>query len=74
MNAQRFHGTADGAELVIDRAADGAPLVNCRGWSCGSCEAVWVTRWEADRCCTEADRTGAADHPRTLRLQFYDPE
>ena len=52
MNAERFYGDADGPELVIDRADDGTPLPDCRGWVCG-CGAVFATREDAEFCCVE---------------------
>ena len=51
MNAERFYGDADGPELLIDRATDGTPLPDCRGWTCTSCEAVFVERDDAEWCC-----------------------
>jgi hypothetical protein len=52
MNAERFYGHADGPDLVIDRAGDGTPLPDCRGWA-SDCGTVFATRDEADGCCVE---------------------
>ena len=35
MKAEQFYGDADGPELAIDRADDGTPLTDNRGWTCG---------------------------------------
>jgi hypothetical protein len=51
MDAERFCGDADGPELVIDRADDGAPLPDCRGWACGCCARIFVSRDDAEGCC-----------------------
>ena len=53
MNAERFCRDADGPDLVIDRASDGTPLVDGRGWTCGCCETIFATRDEAEVCCIE---------------------
>jgi hypothetical protein len=53
MNNQRFYGDADGPDLVINRASDGAPLVDGCGWTCGCCETIFATRGEAEVCCVE---------------------
>jgi hypothetical protein len=51
MKAERFFGDADGPELVIDRADDGTPLTDCRGWTCGGCDALYATVAEAEAYC-----------------------
>jgi hypothetical protein len=43
MNPERFYGDADGPDLVIDRADDGTPLPDCRGWVCG-CGVIYATQ------------------------------
>jgi hypothetical protein len=53
MNSQRFYGDADGPDLVIDRASDGTPLVDGRGWTCGCCETIHTTQGEAEFWCVE---------------------
>jgi hypothetical protein len=53
MDSQRFYGDADGPDLVIDRASDGTPLVDGRGWTCGCCETNFTTQDEAEFCCVE---------------------
>jgi hypothetical protein len=55
MNAERFYGDVDGPELVIDRAGDGTPLPDGRGWTCGCCETFFVIRSDAESCCVEPD-------------------
>ena len=64
MNAQRFHGAADGPDLLIYRAADGGLLPGSRGWTCGACETIFVTEAEAERCCSDqVERCDTADQP-----------
>ncbi len=58
MDAQRFYGDADGPDLVIGRAGDGAPLAECRGWTCECCEAIWATKEMAEACCLPPDLMG----------------
>jgi hypothetical protein len=53
MNAERFHGDADGPEMVIDRADDGTPLLDKRGWTCGGRDALFATLGPAEWCCVE---------------------
>lgn len=53
MNAECFYGDADGPELGIDRASDGTPLADCRGWTCGCCETIFATRDDAEWCYIE---------------------
>ena len=61
MNAQRFHGDADGPGLVIYQASDGTLLPECRGWTCACCERIWAFEEEAEACC------GAPAHVADLR-------
>ena len=58
MDAKRFHGAADGPDLVIDRANDGTLLPKCQGWTCGRCEVLWATEAEAEKCCPEPGDAG----------------
>lgn len=51
MDAERFYGDADGPDLVIDRASDGNPLVDCQGWACGVCGTLYAGRGDAEICC-----------------------
>jgi hypothetical protein len=53
MDSQRFYGDADGPDLVIDRASDGTPLGDGRGWTCGRCATIFATPDEAEFCCVE---------------------
>ena len=50
MKAERFYGDADGPDMVSDRADDGTPLTDCRGWTCGGCDALYATAAEAEVC------------------------
>ena len=61
MNAERFHGEADGPDLVVDRASDGTPLPECRGWVCG-CGRIFVTRDDAEFCCVGPDAVVGGCH------------
>ena len=54
MKPERFYGDADGPDLLIDRADDGTPLPDCRGWTCGCCE--WIFVWRADADGSERSR------------------
>ena len=51
MKAERFYGASDGPDMVIDRASDGAPLVDYCGWTCGNCDTLFACRGAAERCC-----------------------
>ena len=51
MKAEQFYGDADGPELAIDRADDGTPLTDNRGWTCGGCDTLFATRTDATACC-----------------------
>src|SRR5262245_18945048 len=53
MNAELFIGDADGTEAIIDKADDGTPLENCRGWVCDACGTLYATKEAADVCCVE---------------------
>ena len=55
MQPERFIGDADGPEHVIDKASDGTPLPDCRGWSCGACGEIYVKKDDAELCCLEPD-------------------
>lgn len=52
MNAQPFIGDADGPQAAIDKADDGTPFADCRGWTCWYCERLYSTVAEAEACCT----------------------
>ena len=58
MNAELFNGDADGPDLVINKAEDGAPLTDCRGRTCGYCETLYATKEQAEMCCGDADSEG----------------
>jgi len=72
MHAKRFHGAADGPDRVVDRATNGTPLEHGRGWTCGSCEAIWAAEEYAEVCCVAPGDAGAVRsipaHGRWLRL------
>ena len=53
MKAELFDGGADGPDAAIDRADDGTPLDDRRGWTCGGCDALFAARADAEACCTD---------------------
>lgn len=54
MNAELFHGDAEYPNIV-DKADDGTPLPNCRGWMCDACGTLYATEGAAELCCLEPD-------------------
>jgi rubrerythrin len=54
MNAERFHGGADYPH-IIDRADDGTPHSDCRGWTCDRCGMHYAGQAAAEVCCIEPD-------------------
>jgi hypothetical protein len=55
MNAQRFHGEADGEDCIVDRADDGTLLPELDGWECGACATLYADRSAAELCCVGPD-------------------
>lgn len=45
---------------MIDKAVDGTPLVDCRGWMCKNCNTLYADRERAEACCVEPD--AVAEH------------
>lgn len=65
MHAQQFIGDADYPN-IIDKADDGTPLPDCRGWMCDNCGTLYVDRAAAEVCCIEPDAVKPA-----LRLPSF---
>jgi hypothetical protein len=55
MDAEPFIGDVDGPDFLMDKAEDGTPLVDRRGWMCNNCERLYVHEDEAEICCIEPD-------------------
>ena len=54
MNAEPFTGNAE-HPVVIDKADDGTPLPDCRGWYCDACGTLYAKKDAAKVCCMEPD-------------------
>ena len=49
----------------VETADDGTPLPDCRGWTCGGCDALYATASEAEACCVRPVlRLYTGDEPR----------
>ena len=51
MKAEPYNGEADGPDMMIDRADDGTPLTDNRGWTCGGCDTLYARVETAAACC-----------------------